>query len=149
MSNRPRYDIKHNGKGSWSIHRGGRAIAGIERVLDYPEYYTNIFGKKIQNTGKKFHTRYMITDIPGAGLEKYRSVKAAAMQAAFHHANNQNLMEKHPAFAIGHHIDALGAVIHTAAADPRMTDEDQEKLLDISKQHAALRDTHAKHFANT
>lgn len=141
-----RYKVKNIGGGTHEIHHMGEVVASIERIQDFPEFYTNILGKKVPNHGKKYNTRYVVTGLPGASIDKFRTIKGAAHHAAFHHTNNKNMLKEHPTTLIGQQIDHLGKTIHAAAADPRMTENDQEKLLAVSKQHAELRKLHDKHF---
>lgn len=146
MAGDRRYHVKNIGGGSWEIHHSNAVIANIERIQDYPEFYKTIFGKVVPNHGRKYNTRYMVTNLAGATNDKFRTIKGASHHAAFHHLNNANMMRDHPAILIGYHIDNLGKTIHAAAADPRMTDHDQIKLLQVSKQHAVLREIHETHF---
>lgn len=145
MSDR-RYSVKNIGGGSYHIRHKDKVIATVERVHHYPEFYTNFLGKRVENKGKKFNTRFVVTDLPGASTDKFRTLKGAAQHAAFHHLNNEKVASEHPIKLVGLHIEHLGKAIHATAADHRMTQQDQENLLQISKAHAAVRQLYNKHF---
>ncbi len=143
-----RYKVKNLGGGSTALMHEGKEVAVIERIHHYPEFYNNWLGKKVPNTGKKSNIRYVVTNLPGASEDMFRSAKGAIQHAAFHHLNNERLAKAHPIKTVGLAIEHLGKHIHTTAADHRMTESDQEKLLEISKQHAALRKTYNTHFGD-
>lgn len=141
-----RYNTVKVGSGSYNLLHNKEVVATIEQVHQYPEFYKNIFGKLIKNNGQKHNTRYVITNLPGVSDAYFRSVKGAANHAAFHHLNNSRVLRIHPIHSVGQLIEQLGTAIHKTAADHRMTDHDQEKLLDISKHHAQLRKKYQEHF---
>lgn len=143
----PSYRVGPFKEGSTVLYHHDNPIATIEQYQHYPETVKDIFGRHKPNNGK-FLTRYKVTEMGGFPEEDFRSMKGAVQAAAAFHRNNARLTDVHPMVAVANHLNAVGHSIHAAAADHRMTQEDQEKLLDISKAHANMRNLVHTHFSD-
>lgn len=148
---RARYSVKPAGAGTTHVYHQGQKVASVEQVHTYPEFVRNAFGRKVKNAdNKKFLTRYAVTELANFSPEgaHFRTAKAACQAAAAFHHNNKKLLEIHPVHTIADRIASLGHAIHAAAADHRLSEQDQERLLQISKGHASLRETFDMQFAD-
>lgn len=145
--NTPSYKVGPFKDGATTLTHNEHPIAVIEQYHHHPEKVRNIFGKVVNNDGK-FLTRYRVTQMGGFPEEDFRTVKGAVKAAASFHRNNSRLTEVHPTVAIATHVNAATAAIHAAASDHRITDDEQEKLLELSKAQANVRNLLSSHFGH-
>lgn len=135
------YSVVPHFDNSWHVKYKGEVIAhveGIDKIRDGKQVTKGLFKKKPVNV-------YVVTHLPGASNEEFLTVHSAATHAASHHNSGRHLKVDHPIHHIQKSISELESVIWKAASDPRMGAH-QEKLLQVSKSHAALRNTFTKHF---
>jgi hypothetical protein len=139
----PKYGYEKVYDNSWHLTKDGETVAhveGIEKLKD---------GKPVMKgfLKKKPVVVYKVTNLPGADEKEFLTPVSALTYAADHHTKGNHNKVPHPKISIKDGIKSLESMIWKAASDPRMNnEEDQHKLLQVSKSHAKLRDTYNTHF---
>lgn len=139
----PKYTYDKVYDNSWHLKKDNELVAAVEGVEKLKD------GKPVM---KGFLRRkpvmvYRVTGLPGANDKGFLTPHAALTYAADYHTKDLHNKVPHPKNTIREGIKTLESIIWNAASDPRMDNEsDQNKILEVSKSHAKLKDTFKRHF---
>lgn len=139
------YSLHKKYHNSWHVKHNNEVIAHIEAVEKTKPDGTPVMKGIIF---KKPVLEYLVTNLPGASDKKFLTLHSAQHHVIHHHKTEGHKKSPHPLSHVKKGITDLERAIWRAASDPRMTDRHQEKLLDVSKKHAELRNTFNKHYGD-
>jgi len=139
-----RYTIRQAFEGSHHIYTDDdNLVAKIEKIEVSPKKTPLL----LSWLPKKIRDAYVITHLPGTEQHQFLTLHSAATHAVNFHSKGGHLNIEHPVDSIHSHMKNLKDAIWHAASDPRMeSDEDQVKLLDLSKDQAMLHQKLNTHY---